>query len=143
MVISSFVKLFISKFFENFFKKNPKKTSYFENYKDLSSHIQRQNSQPLRVSSQIPITGLKSSKFWNFLIFIFFRKFWRKSSKTSYLEIYQDLSSHIWRQIRQSYWEAKFLVPESTLTEPHYRDDKFKFCEIFYTLVFGKILKKS
>ena len=142
MINSSFAKFFIRWFSEKFLK-NPEKNVISRKLQNLSSHIQRQNSQPLRVPSQIPITGLKSSKFWNFLTFIFFRKFWRKSSKTSYLEIYQDLSSHIWRQITQSYWEAKFLVPESTLTEPHYRDDKFKFCEIFYTLVFGKILKKS
>ena len=43
----------------------------------------------------------------------------------------------------QFYWEAKFATPESTLTEPHYRDENFKFCEIFYTQVFGKTLKKS
>ena len=32
----------------------------------------------------------------------------------------------------QSNWEAKLATPESTLTEPHYRDENFKFCETFY-----------
>ena len=32
----------------------------------------------------------------------------------------------------QSYLAAKFVIPESTLTEPHYRDGNFEFCEIFY-----------
>ena len=35
--------------------------------------------------------------------------------------------------IEQSNREAKLATPESILTEPHYRDENFKFCEIFYT----------
>ena len=54
------------KFSENFEKKI-KKTSNLENYKNLSSHIQKQDSQPLRVPSQYPTTGLRSATFWKFL----------------------------------------------------------------------------
>ena len=47
-------------------KKIPKKMSYQENYKPLSSHYERQDSQPLRVPSQYLTTGMRSSTFWNF-----------------------------------------------------------------------------
>ena len=71
-----FSETFISKFSEKFFqylssRKKILKKSYVENYKDLSSHIQRQDSQlPLRVPSQFPIIGF--SKFWKFLKSKFF-----------------------------------------------------------------------
>ena len=32
----------------------------------------------------------------------------------------------------QSFLEAKFTTPESTLTEPPYRDNNFKHWEVFY-----------
>ena len=37
------------------------------------------------------------------------------------------------QDFEQSYLEAKFLTPESTLTESRYRDENLKFCETFYT----------
>ena len=55
------------KFSEIIEKIKNKKTSFLENYKNFSSHIQKQDSQPLRVPSQYPTTGLRSSTFWKFL----------------------------------------------------------------------------
>ena len=50
--------------------------------------------------------------------------FLKNSQKTSYLENYKDFSSQIGRQ------NSQFLrVPWQGL----YREDYFKFCEIFYT----------
>ena len=37
----------------------------YRKYKDLRSHIQRQDSQPLRVPSELPTTRWRSSKFLN------------------------------------------------------------------------------
>ena len=156
--ISNFERKLI-KIFWKFFWKNLKKR-YLENYKDLSSHIWRQDSQSLKVLWQDPTTGLgisdfaknkyklsekvlknhkkhhisKTTRNWavifggkksvkvlwqhpttrlgisNFerkLIKIFWN-FLKKSQKTSYLENYKDLSSHIWRQDSQSlkvFWQ--------------------------------------
>ena len=63
--------IFLYRFFLKIFEKIPK-TSYYENYTDLSSHIWRQNSQQLNVPSQYPTTGLRSSRFWNLIKSKFF-----------------------------------------------------------------------
>ena len=40
------------------------------------------------------------------------------------------------QEFEQSYLEANLATPQSTLTEPHHRDAKLKFGEIFYIQVF-------
>ena len=92
----SFRDMFSKIFFEKITK-----TSYLENYKDLNCHIWRQGLQLLRVLWQHPTTRLRISNFEKQLIKIFW-KFLKKSQKTSYLENYKELSSHIWRQDSQS-----------------------------------------
>ena len=36
------------------------------------------------------------------------------------------------QRLDQSYLEAKFATPESTMTEHRHSDANMKFCEIFY-----------
>ena len=106
----TFCETFIISFLKNFEKKHPKETSYLENYqklsreltrklpeienyKDLSNHSQRKYSQPLRVPSQYPTTGMRSSTFWNLLKFL--NIFWKNHKKR-----------HISKKTRT--WEARF-----------------------------------
>ena len=110
------------------------KTSYLENYKNLSSHIQRQDSQPPEITltdSNNRIDIFKIFNIFNFLTSKFFLKISQK--------IIKNVISRKIQGFEQSYWETKFATPESTLTKPHYRDDNFKFCEIFYTKLSEKI----
>ena len=93
--ISNFEKQLI-KIFWKFLKKS-QKTSYLEKYRDLSSHIWRQDSQSLRVFWQDLTTGLGISDFAG-KKYKFSENFLKTSQKTSYLENYKELSSHIWRQ---------------------------------------------
>ena len=55
LYLSSGKNFSISKVWEKILK-----ASYLENYKDSSSHIQRQDLQPWRVPSQFLTTGLRS-----------------------------------------------------------------------------------
>ena len=59
------VKKYIIKLSENFFEKT--KTSYLKNYKDLNSHIWREDLQLLREPRQHPTTGLRTSYFEKYL----------------------------------------------------------------------------
>ena len=160
-------------FSENFWKKS-QKTSNLENYEELSSHTWRQDSQSLRIHWQDPTTGLGISDFAGKKLIKFSETFLKKSQKTSYLENYNDLNSHIWRQdlyllrvfwqqpttrlgifkfweilnknvlkifekitiniisrklqgFEQSNLEARFAIPDSTLTVPNYRVGNFSF----------------
>ena len=63
------------------FLKKSQKTSYFENYKDLSSHIWRQDSQPLIVLWHNPTTGLGTSRFINYFVFEISENILKKISK--------------------------------------------------------------
>ena len=96
---------------------------------------------PMRVPSQIPITGLRSSKFWTFLTSIFF--FFLKISE----KIIKNVISRKLQGFEQSYLEAKIATPESTLTEPHRRDGNIKFCDFFISkfseFFFFENLKKT
>ena len=107
---------------KNFWKniKKSKNTSSLENYKNMSSHIWRQDLQPLRVLRQPPLQNwaiqiLKKKK----LAIETFEKFTKKRHSSK-------------KEFEQSYLEAKFAIPGSTLTKPHYRDGNLKFCEIYY-----------
>ena len=70
----------ISSMFLKIFLKKSQKTSYLENYKDLSRHIWRQDSQFLRVLWQYPITGLGICKweFVNYFVICVFLKIFEK-----------------------------------------------------------------
>ena len=115
--------------------KKSQKTSYLENYKKLSSHTWRQDSQSLRVLWQDLIRGLGISDCLKIIILLVFWKFLKKSQKTSYLENYKELSSHTWRQDSQSLrvlWQD--LIRGLGISD---------FLKIIIILVFWKILKKS
>ena len=98
-------------------------TSYLENYKDLRSHIQMQDSQPPESTLTISNNRIEILKllelFKNFL----------KNHKKCHI-------SKKKKRFEQSYLEAKLATPGSTLTEPHYKDRYFKFWETFQTQVF-------
>ena len=132
MVNSSFVIFLYLSFLKNFEKilKNViSKTTRF--WADIfGGNI----NNPMRVPSQIPITGLRSSKFWNFSISSFFLKISEK--------IIKNLRSRKLQGFEQSYLEAKIATPESTLTEPRHRDGNFKFCDFLY-LNFLKFFLKN
>ena len=53
--------------------------------------------------------------------------------KTFFEKITKNIISGKLQGFEQSKWDAKLATFESTLTEPHYRYENFKFCEIFYT----------
>ena len=101
----------------------------------MSSDIQRQDLQPLRVPSQIPILGLRSLKVWNFLIYRFFFQTLDKIKK--------NVISRKLHGFEQSYLAAKIATPKRTLTEPHYRDGNFKFIEVFISKFSEKIWEKK
>ena len=85
------------------FMKKSQKTSYLENYQDLSSHTQTQDSQPLRVPSQRPTIGLQGRKFKNWETFLLnFLEILEKSRKLPYLVNWKDLFIHIWRPESQN-----------------------------------------
>ena len=121
-----FNKLFCNLSFMKISKKS-QKSLYLLNKNDLGILKWRPNLQPLRLLVQPPNYRLGISNFM--------RNFFEK-------KITKNVISGKLQDFEQSYLEAKFLTPESTLTEPHYRDENFKFCETFYTWVYWKILKK-
>ena len=75
------------------------------------------------VTLTAPQLQVRNFKLWkkNNLIFMSFLK-----------KITKNVISGKLQKFEQSYLEANFATPESTLTEPHYTDNNFKFCEIFY-----------
>ena len=130
MVISSFVKFFISKFSEKLWKKN-KKTSYLENYQKLSSHIQRQALQLLRVPSQCPTTELRSSTFCNFLKFKFLKIFWKNHKKC-----HISKTTRIWAAIFRGKIRNPLRVPSQfpitgLISSKFWNFLTFRFFEIF------------
>ena len=94
------------------FRRNTLKTSYPENYWDLSSLNRKQNSQFMGVPWQSLTTEMIYETFRNLLYLIFLKKIWKNNPyKRSYLENYKKLSSQIWRQ------NSNFLtVPWKILT---------------------------
>ena len=71
MVISSFIKKIIPKFSEKFWG-NPKKRHISKTTKFWADVFRGKIFNPMKVPSQISITGLRISKFWNFLTSVFF-----------------------------------------------------------------------
>ena len=63
-------------------------------------------------------------------------KFWKKNkykfSENFFEKNTENVISQKLQGLEQSYFETKFATPGKTLTEPHYRDENFKFSEIFY-----------
>ena len=53
--------------------------------------------------------------------------------KIFFEKITKNVISGKLQDFEQSFLEAKFITPESILTEPRYRYENFKFCETFYT----------
>ena len=129
--ISNFEKQLI-KIFWKFLKKS-QKTSYLEKYRDLSSHIWRQDSQSLRVFWQDLTTGLWISDFAG-KKYKFSENFLKTSQKTSYLENYKDLNSHIWRQGLQLF-RVLWQHPTTRLRISNFEKQLIK--------IFWKFLKKS
>ena len=80
-------------------KKTSQKNVISRKLQELEQSHSEARIATLRVPSQIPTTGLRSSQFLNFLkILSCFENFWKNHKKTSYLENYMDLKSKIWRQ---------------------------------------------
>ena len=112
---------------------NRKKSVYFEKFKKLSSHIQRQENQPPEstlIDSNGRIEIFKVLEFFSHLSVL-------KISE----KIIKNVVSRQLQGFEQSYLVAKFATLESTLTEPHYRGDNFKFCEFLFFEFFLKNLK--
>ena len=118
--------------------KKSQKTSHLENYKELSSHYWRQDSQSLRVLWQDLTTGLGISDFYKVVIIQIFWNFSKRPQKTSYLENYKELSIHTWRQDSQS---LRVLWQELT-TELEIQILKNNYNLIFLN-IFEKITKTS
>ena len=99
---------FISKFSEKILK-----TSYLDNYRDLRSHFQGQNSQPLEVPSHFPKTRLRlSQKFGTFQNLSFFKNFWTNK---------KNVISRKLQGFEKRHSEERFATPESILAAPKYR----------------------
>ena len=113
--------------------KKSQKTSYLENYKELSSHIWRQDSQSVKVLWQHPTTRLGISDFAG-KKYKFSENFLKTSQKTSYLENYKDLNSHIWRQGLQLF-RVLWQHPTTRLRISNFEKQLIK--------IFWKFLKKS
>ena len=110
----------INLIFRKIFLKKLQKTSYLENYKNLSSQLVRQNSQLLRVPWQSLITKMIISSFVKFFI----PKFSEKKSK-------KNVISRKLQEFEQPKSEAKFATPESTLTDSNNKIEILNVLEIF------------
>ena len=117
MIISKFENFFIFNFLKNF-----EKTSYLGNYKNLSSQIQKQDSQPPESTLTDSNNRIEMFKDWNLLTYKSFLKISEK--------IIKNVISRKLQGFEQSHLAAKFATPESTLTESHYRDGNFNFVKL-------------